>query len=220
MIPYFRRSHVLPSSPYLHRWNSRTREPLEQNGLSVLTCMWFSLSGAVTSRCRYVSLTNGTLGQESQDSPRTGCYSTDHRNLRGPLQHRSPCYVRPRVPLYRRWLLVWRFCKSRVSPLQWRYNGHDGVPNHQHHDCILNRLFRRRSKIKVPRHWPLCGEFTGDRRIPRTKGQWRGKCFHLMTSTWLQASIPMAAIKLWMWLLIPLSFPSSSIIGVCLVADM
>ena len=25
--------------------------------------------------------------------------------------------------------------------------------------------------IKAPRHWPLCGEFTGDRWIPRTKGQ-------------------------------------------------
>ena len=25
---------------------------------------------------------------------------------------------------------------------------------------------------------------TGDRWIPRTKGQWRGKCFHLMTSSW------------------------------------
>ena len=38
-------------------------------------------------------------------------------------------------------------------------------------------------KIKAPRHWPLCGEFTG-RWIPRTKGQLRGKCFHLMTSSW------------------------------------
>ena len=37
--------------------------------------------------------------------------------------------------------------------------------------------------IKVPRHWPLQGEFTGDRRIPRTKGQLRGKCFHLLTSS-------------------------------------
>ena len=26
-------------------------------------------------------------------------------------------------------------------------------------------------KIKVPRHWPLWGEFTDDRGIPRTKGQ-------------------------------------------------
>ena len=25
--------------------------------------------------------------------------------------------------------------------------------------------------IKAPRHWPLWGEFTGDRWIPRTKGQ-------------------------------------------------
>ena len=38
--------------------------------------------------------------------------------------------------------------------------------------------------IKAPRLWPLCGEFTGDRWIPRTNGQLRGKCFHLMTSSW------------------------------------
>ena len=29
--------------------------------------------------------------------------------------------------------------------LQWRHNGHDSVSNHQAHDCLLNRLFRRRS---------------------------------------------------------------------------
>ena len=45
----------------------------------------------------------------------------------------------------------------RVSPLgiltttnstilQWSHNGRDGVSNHQPHDCLLNRLFRRRSK--------------------------------------------------------------------------
>ena len=28
-----------------------------------------------------------------------------------------------------------------------------------------------KKKIKAPRHWPLCEEFTGDRWIPRTKGQ-------------------------------------------------
>ena len=42
-----------------------------------------------------------------------------------------------------------------------------------------------KKNIKAPRHWPLLGEFTGDRWIPRTKGQWRGKCFHLMTSSWM-----------------------------------
>ena len=30
--------------------------------------------------------------------------------------------------------------------LQWRHNGYDGVSNHQPHDCLLNRLFRRRSQ--------------------------------------------------------------------------
>ena len=30
--------------------------------------------------------------------------------------------------------------------LQWRHNGHHSVSNHQPHDCLLNLLFRRRSK--------------------------------------------------------------------------
>ena len=39
-------------------------------------------------------------------------------------------------------------------------------------------------KHKAPRRWPLWGELTGDRWIPRSKGQQRGKWFHLMTSSW------------------------------------
>ena len=39
-------------------------------------------------------------------------------------------------------------------------------------------------KIKAPPHWPFSGETTGDRWIPHTKGQWRWKYFHLMTSSW------------------------------------
>ena len=33
-----------------------------------------------------------------------------------------------------------------INTLQWRHNWHDSVSNHQPHDCLLNRLFRRRSK--------------------------------------------------------------------------
>ena len=35
-----------------------------------------------------------------------------------------------------------------ISPLslRWRHNDHDSVSNHQPHGCLLNRLFRRRSK--------------------------------------------------------------------------
>ena len=41
-----------------------------------------------------------------------------------------------------------------------------------------------KENIKAPRHWPLWEEFIGDRWIPRMKGQWRGKSFHLMKSSW------------------------------------
>ena len=47
---------------------------------------------------------------------------------------------------------------------------------------------RIKENFKAPSHWPLSGEFTGHRWIPRTNGQWRGKCLHLMTSSWRQLS--------------------------------
>ena len=39
---------------------------------------------------------------------------------------------------------VWTVPSS--STLQWRHNDHGGVPNHQPHRCLFNRIFRRRSK--------------------------------------------------------------------------
>ena len=55
--------------------------------------------------------------------------------------------------------------------LQWRYNGRDGVSNHQPHDCLLTRLFRHRlKKILELRITGLCvgnspgtGEFPAQR---------------------------------------------------------
>ena len=67
----------------------------------------------------------------------------------------------------------WRRCwwKVRCIPLQWRYNGRDGVSNHQLHDCLLNRLFRRTSKktskLRVTGlcagNSPVTGEFPAQR---------------------------------------------------------
>ena len=34
----------------------------------------------------------------------------------------------------------------KTYTLRWRHNGRDSVSNYQPHDCLLNRLFRRRSK--------------------------------------------------------------------------
>ena len=69
---------------------------------------------------------------------------------------------------------------GRVTPLQWRHNGCDSVWNNKPHDCLLNRLFRRRSKKTSKLR--VTG-FVRDRWIPRTNGQLRGKCFHLLTSS-------------------------------------
>ena len=58
------------------------------------------------------------------------------------------------------------------TSLQWRHNGRDGVSNHHPHDCILNRLFRRRSKKTwKPRVTCLCegnSPVTGE--FPAQKG--------------------------------------------------
>ena len=58
------------------------------------------------------------------------------------------------------------FCEFKIS-IQWRHNGLDGVSNHQPHHCLLNRLFRRRSKKTSKLHAsglcagnsPVIGEF-------------------------------------------------------------
>ena len=66
----------------------------------------------------------------------------------------------------------WRsYVRHAHDTLQWRHNERGGVSNHQRIDCLRNRLFRRRSKKTLKRHGPLWREVTGDRWIPRTKGQ-------------------------------------------------
>ena len=69
-------------------------------------------------------------------------------------------------------------------PLRWRHNGRDGVSNHQSHDCLRIRLFRRRSKeTSKPR---VTGFVRGIRRWPVNSPHEESvtaKCFHLMTSS-------------------------------------
>ena len=40
----------------------------------------------------------------------------------------------------------WNYHLHRHGSLQWRLNECDSVSNHQHHDCLLNCLFRRSSR--------------------------------------------------------------------------
>ena len=67
-------------------------------------------------------------------------------------------------------------CFSGVT-LQWRHDERDDVSN-QGLSRLLAQPFVRaliKENIKAPPHWPLWGQSTGDRWIPLTKGQWRGK---------------------------------------------
>ena len=50
--------------------------------------------------------------------------------------------------------------------LQWHHNERDGVSNHQPQPFIQAQI---KENTKAPRHWPFCGEFTGDWWIPLTK---------------------------------------------------
>ena len=55
-----------------------------------------------------------------------------------------------------------------APPLRWRHNGRDGISNHQPHDCLLNRLFRPRSKKTSKLHFTgLCaGRSPGTGEFP------------------------------------------------------
>ena len=56
-------------------------------------------------------------------------------------------WVNTNVPWHRQWSF------HPTLSLRWRHNGRKCVSNHQHLDCLLNRLFRRRwketSKLRV-----------------------------------------------------------------------
>ena len=60
--------------------------------------------------------------------------------------HRGPVNSPHKWPVTRKMFPFDDVIMSRIaSPKLWRHNGHDSVSNHQPHDCLLNRLFRRRS---------------------------------------------------------------------------
>ena len=53
------------------------------------------------------------------------------------------------------------------TPFQWRHNEHNGVSTHQPHDCFLNHLSKKTSKLRVTGPCegssPVTGEFPAQR---------------------------------------------------------
>ena len=68
------------------------------------------------------------------------------------LTHPFACGYPQRIPLYMRHQQPRSMCFlpsvyfQRKLSLHWRHDGGDCVSNHRPRDCLLNRLFRRRSK--------------------------------------------------------------------------
>ena len=82
---------------------------------------------------------------------------------------------------------MWLPDRGTDKTLEWRHNGLDSFSNHQPHDYLLIRLFRRRSKqTSKVRVTGLCeGNSAGTGEFPAQMASQRGKCFHLMTSWWV-----------------------------------
>ena len=68
--------------------------------------------------------------------------------------------------------MTWDYMERDMTNIEytllWRHNGRDSISNHQPHDCLLNRLFRRRSKkISKLRVTGLCaGNSPGTGEFP------------------------------------------------------
>ena len=92
---------------------------------------------------------------------------------------------------------------SSSIALQWRHDGHDSVSNHQPHDCLLNRLFRHRSKktlkLRVTGLYdgnsPVTGEFHTQRsnNAENVSIWWRHHCSYCV---WFPGTFCVAAYHL------------------------
>ena len=98
------------------------------------------------------------------------------------------------------WYLVFA---AYITTLQWRHNERDGVSNHQPHYCILNRLFRRKSKktskLRVTGlcagNSPVTGEFPAQRasNAENVSIWWRYHEIHLISSSLQIAELSVTA---------------------------
>ena len=92
----------------------------------------------------------------------------------------------------------WFYKSALISEitLQRRHNGRNGVSNHQHHHCLLNRLFRRKSN-KTPklRVTGLCVEtslVTGE--FPAQRASNADDVSHHETCKWNMIMQPLVSI--------------------------
>ena len=120
------------------------------------------------------------------------------------------------IPYLERQSLYWRgpnltpchymnrwWSNQQTHTLQWRHNRRDSVSNHQLHHCLLNRLFRRRSK-KTSKlcvtglcvgNSPVTGEFPAQMASngENVSIRWR---HHEVNSLWLVECVTCVTVEL------------------------
>ena len=83
-------------------------------------------------------------------APQHGIYSEKYNDMAYKSKHQNPSEGFSTRNIYGKYnsMALAAGCpyNTVMFPLRWRHNEHDGVSNHQPHDCLLNRLFGRRSK--------------------------------------------------------------------------
>ena len=97
------------------------------------------------------------------------------------------------MPLHRNIALSGPVITQSNTTWKWRQNGRNGVSNHQPHDCLINRLFRRRSqktsKFRVTGlcvgNSPVTGEFSTQMasNAENVSISWRHHEHHILHST-------------------------------------
>ena len=71
------------------------------------------------------------------------------------------------------WSVWWRFMIAVTA--QWAQPRFKSPASRLFTQPFIQAQIKGNICASVPCHWPLCGDFTMDWRIPRTKGQKRGK---------------------------------------------
>ena len=89
-------------------------------------------------------MTKTVLCPEWQITHRTASTSSDNGLV--PNRHKTNYLSETMTIMFTEACIHHSAPTSVPIPLQWRHNGRDGVSNQRRLDCLLNRLFRRRSK--------------------------------------------------------------------------
>ena len=113
-----------------------------------------------------------------------------------------------------------------IHTLRWRHNGRYSVSNHQPHGCLLNRLFRRRSKkTSKLRVTGLCaGEFPAQmaNNVENISIWWRHHDILLVLNHGLQLKIYDTNTDVWQilcWLMYAIFKEYFPIMPLCVIAN-